>query len=144
MLFIALDPGTTTGWADYEDGTLALREYRDKFVVCQDVEETFKQRDPKMVQVVVERFQPRPGVQFVGDSLDIIGAVRYLVWKYESNDLIVQSPSEAKAPFSDKVLKTWGWWHPSDHARDAGRHLAVTLVKRKLISPRTGDWLGQS
>lgn len=144
MLYVALDPGTATGWADYEEGTLALREYRDKFVVCQDVENILQLRDPNEVQIVVERFQPRPGVQFVGDSLDIIGAVRYLVWKYGSNDLIIQSPTEAKGPFPDKVLKTWGWWDRSDHVRDAARHLAVTLVKRKLISPRTGEWQGQT
>lgn len=142
MQFIALDPGTSTGVATYdEDGIVLLDVIEGKF----NAEDWFHRfldgvADPSKVQPIIEDFRPRPHVVFVPDSLHIIGVVDYLSRKYGTAPLVLQSPAEAKGPFPDKVLKGWGngWYHRSDHARDAARHLAVTLVRRKLISPRTG------
>lgn len=140
MRFVALDPGTSTGVAVYEDGSLLLDVIEGKF----DAQAWFQAvldaaEDPSNLQPIIEDFRPRPNVVFVPDSLHIIGVVDYLSKRYGTQPLILQSPAEAKGPFPDKVLKSWGWYHRSDHARDAARHLAVTLVKRKLISPRTGQ-----
>ena len=138
MLFISLDPGTATGWATYEDGILSLDVISSKFESVARVEGIVSERTD--VQLVLESFIPRQGVTFIPGSLHIIGSVSYLAWKYGLPDVILQSPGDAKGPFPDAVLKRWGapWWHRSDHARDAARHMAVALVKRRLVNPRTG------
>lgn len=139
MLYVSLDPGTSTGVATYKDGIVSLQVFADKFEACDWVESVFAEADGP-VQPIIEGFRPRPNVVFIPDSLHIIGTVLYLANKYKTEEVIIQMPAEAKGPFPDKVLRSWGkqWYHKSDHARDAARHLAVTLVKQKVISPRDG------
>jgi hypothetical protein len=66
-------------------------------------------------------------------SLEQIGVLKHLCREaeYSVDDIIMQSPADAKAMFPNEALKKLGTWHVGGegHANDAMRHALLRLVK---------------
>jgi hypothetical protein len=66
-------------------------------------------------------------------SLEQIGVLKHLCREagYSVDDIIMQSPADAKAMFPNEALKKVGTWHVGGegHANDAMRHALLRLVK---------------
>jgi hypothetical protein len=133
---ISVDPGGTTGIAIYDKETREietlnlgpeehhldlfnlLTQTRAKTVLC----ETFEYRRKNIDE----------GVAFVIISREYIGVCK--VWTKLTRDrshLIMQTPAQAKAFWTDKNLKDTGFWSgKTPHERDAVRHLMYHLATR--------------
>lgn len=93
--------------------------------------------------VVLEAFtisQRTLTVTRTDDALNIIGAIQYLCWR-DKVECVQQKPSDVKPVVTDRVLKNIEFWHASDHARDAARHMAYRLAKMGLLSLSQGAHL---
>ena len=70
-------------------------------------------------------------------SLEQIGILKFLCRDlgYDPDQIIFQSPANAKAMFPNPALKTLGTWHRGGegHANDAIRHGLLCLVKRGWV-----------
>lgn len=66
-------------------------------------------------------------------SLHIIGAVRWMAQRHGA-ELVMQSPGDAKAFATDTKLKRLGWPLKGDHAKDAGRHALLYLVRSGALT----------
>jgi DNA-binding transcriptional regulator PaaX len=66
-------------------------------------------------------------------SLEQIGVLKHLCREagYSVDDIVMQSPADAKAMFPNEALKKVGTWHVGGegHANDAMRHALLRLVK---------------
>ena len=66
-------------------------------------------------------------------SLEQIGVLKHLCREagYRVEDIVMQSPADAKAMFPNEALKKVGTWHVGGegHANDAMRHALLRLVK---------------
>ena len=66
-------------------------------------------------------------------SLEQIGVLKHLCRKagYLPDNIVFQSPADAKAMFPNEALKKVGTWHVGGegHANDAMRHALLRLVK---------------
>ena len=60
-------------------------------------------------------------------SLRGLGALEWMA-RRNGHRFVEQRPAEAKAFGTDAKLRALGWWSPSDHARDALRHLLLARV----------------
>jgi hypothetical protein len=66
-------------------------------------------------------------------SLEQIGVLKHLCREagYSVENIVMQSPADAKAMFPNEALKKVGTWHVGGdgHANDAMRHALLNLVK---------------
>lgn len=135
FVFIALDPGGTTGYKTLtvnddntltgEAGQLGPHEHHKELF---DLLESFWMEDDMVV--ICERFEyrqnSRPGL--VLDSREYIGVTKLFCVKYKKK-LVLQSAAQGKGFVKDDHLKKLGLWMPGQqHARDATRHLIYYLV----------------
>lgn len=76
-------------------------------------------------------------------SLEQIGVLKYVCRKYnyKPEDIVFQSPANAKSMFDNPALKRLGTWHVggAGHANDAIRHGLLRMIRagwipRKLLS----------
>lgn len=139
MTVVGVDPGGTTGLAIWSpDLGLSLREIKGADAAVDWLADTA--RSLKRATFVVEKYIITPATAKLSqqhDPLEIIGALKFLVRKYEHN-LVLQSPSEAKAFSTNEKLKRVGWYKPGqDHARDASRHALLYLSKVGIIDLHT-------
>lgn len=132
MRLLAIDPGLTTGWMIWEDGfayagqvegpngflNLAWSEMPAADVV---VVEDFKITDRTM------RTTREPW------SLHIIGAVSWMAQCHDT-ELVMQTPADAKSFATDAKLRRLGWPLKGDHAKDAGRHALLYLVRSGALT----------
>ncbi len=125
MRIVALDPGLTTGWAEWHGGTFPSSEHPDPLGLLMELDNLVHRLD----EVVCENFVPRPGVRsWQPDALHIIGAVRYFCHR-ERVPLHLPMPS-SKTFATDARLKKAGMYVPANgHANDAARHLLRRLVR---------------
>lgn len=76
-------------------------------------------------------------------SLEQIGILKQILMDHGMNpeDIIFQSPADAKAMFDNAKLKKIGYWHKSGegHALDAIRHAVLRLVKIGWIPSKLFD-----
>lgn len=127
---LAVDPGKMTGWATYSCGRAVFGE--DQFMEFHRRAEAYLLRVP--CRVICERFVIGGGTVRVarGDtnwSIETIGVLRYLCDR-EGAPFELQGAADAKRFGTDSLLRRLRWWTPgSDHARDAARHLALTLAR---------------
>lgn len=132
-MFIAIDPGLTSGWALYNtlDGTFASGEIEGRPLLYRFLENVMDDGQP--MHLIVERFDIGAGTVEKTRQLDalyIIGALEYLAGKTGAG-FTVQSRASAKTFATDDKLKALGWWFRGGegHANDAGRHLLAWMVE---------------
>ncbi len=133
MRYIAVDPGLTTGIAVLSNPPGKPATWEVAPMAAVDLVESMLD-DPDTL-VVCESFIPRPGVRtWQPDALEIIGALRYLCFKYQ-RDFELQSPGDAKKFSTDVKLKRLQWYHSTNggHSNDAQRHLLLALVRHDAI-----------
>lgn len=136
---VGVDPGGTTGlalWSPTQGLTMRQIEGADNAVdFLADCARTLHG-----ATFVVEKYIITPATAKLSqqhDPLEIIGAIKYLVRKYD-HKLVMQSPSEAKAFSTNDKLKRVQWYTPGqDHARDASRHVLLYLSKVGIIDLHT-------
>jgi hypothetical protein len=126
MNFIALDPGTTTGIAVFDDELDKL----DAFQIGPEEHHSelyslLNGLDPAVV--ISERFQFRPvdknRQRIVLDSREYIGVAK-LYCQRNRKPFVLQTPAEAKGFWTDDKIRKLDLWIPSHpHAMDATRHL---------------------
>lgn len=135
MYIFAFDPGKTTGWAlaEVENGDVLNITYGEDapFVVCARIDAWFRAYGERL-QPVGEKYTITARTATLSqqhDALEIIGVARYLAWKHDCQELLLQ-PTNTKKFSTDKRLKAMGWWHKGGggHANDALRHLMGYLV----------------
>lgn len=132
MNILAVDPGGTTGWASWIEGSVSwgqapggvLGGKRLRLMAqCADV-------------LIIERYTiGERTVKFSrqSDALEITGALKWIA-DDEGLELVLQQPRDAKRLFTDDRLRQMGWWaRGEEHARDALRHLGFYLAKKRLI-----------
>lgn len=131
----AFDPGKTTGIAEYD---VASGEWSATEL---DVSGVFRYLDGMRriaveQQVISESFVITVNTaknSQAGWSLELIGAMKYLVYGAGWPELKLQTPQVAKAFATDAKLKLMGWWTPGrgGHANDASRHLLTYCATRQ-------------
>lgn len=140
MLTLAVDPGSTTGWAvhasspsDHANGVIKMHGQTPWLDFVEFVEDNVLPFD----RILMERFiihskthtLGREGIQ---DATDCIGAITYLCHR-RSVQLLLQSP-QTRRPASDDVLRALGWYTTGRHSRDAIRHLVMLLKKEGTLT----------
>jgi hypothetical protein len=145
---LSVDPGKASGialvsWSGDKEETpkrvLTFEaqpdEYAENIKLCL---EGWKQHDS--FKVVCERFTIT--AQTVRNSqapysLEQIGILKHLCREagYKVEDIIFQTPADAKNMFPNPALQTLEVWHKGGegHANDALRHALLALVRQKWI-----------
>jgi hypothetical protein len=147
-LFIALDPGGTTGVAScWYNGVDVANRYVAELPphdACTFVWESLRLHGNGVheVSVVAERFTIGPQTMKMSrqhDALEVIGAVRWMTQRHHA-PFELQDPATAKRMVSNVSLKEAGFWSRGSkgHGHDAARHLLVLLVKNGWYYPFVG------
>ena len=131
-VFIAIDPGHTSGWAlfDTADGTFASGEVEGRRLLYRFIEGIIE--DGRPAHLVVEQFDIGEETTENTRQLDavfILGALEYVAAKLGLG-FTVQQRAAAKTFSHDAKLKALGWWFRGGegHANDAARHLLAWMV----------------
>ena len=143
---LAIDPGKDTGMALFsieqgQDPTLVWSGEYQQHEYAKPIRETLSLYPD--VEVVCERFIIN--MQTVKNSqapysLEQIGIAKQCLMDAgrKPDDIIFQSPSDAKAMFDNPKLKKLEYWHKGGegHALDAIRHALLQCVKLGWIPRR--------
>lgn len=134
MIVVALDPGTTTGWADFIEHIGEGQSHWLRLQLGPDSHNKVlwdRLRHIKPDHIVCESFtyQVRPDRRkVVLDSVEYIGVAR-LYSQVTDTPLHMQSPSQAKGLWTDDKLRSLGLWIPNHpHSMDATRHLLYFMT----------------
>lgn len=138
---LSVDPGKASGIAllkldgDLPERVLSVEAQPDEFANhIEMLLDGWRQKEDFVV--VCERFTIN--AQTVRNSqapysLEQIGVLKHLCRKvkYFPDNIVFQSPADAKAMFPNEALKKVGTWHVGGegHANDAIRHALLRLVK---------------
>lgn len=146
-LLIAIDPGKASGFAvldytDLDDIKINYSDELDQMTVISEVDVLLGDAEELegTFEIVMEKFtitaQTGKNTNAENWSPEIIGAVKYLAWKYGVT-FSEQTPAEAKNFVPNERMKAVGIWHKGGegHARDALRHGVLYLVKHKGWRP---------
>ncbi len=136
MKVFAVDPGKVTGYAVWIDGILMGSGELPHYEFLALAEKTV----PTCTAVACEDYRVTPATlkkTWQPWSLYQIGTLDY--WCRASGvEFALATPAEAKGFATDERLRALGWWFPGvGHARDAGRHLLLYLVRVGALSPAT-------
>ena len=135
MRILAVDPGRTTGWVDYYDGSPVDTTYGESSFGA--VVEAVERRATYLDVIVCERFTINPYARNSNqtDALEVIGYLRSVAQRFGTGYRL-QMPGDAKSFGTDDRLIEQGLYFPGqDHARDAARHLLLFLAKEGLYAP---------
>jgi hypothetical protein len=146
-MILSVDPGKASGvclfkWVDGEpelvwSGEYQQHEYAEPIRRAMALGQTLNQIK---FEVVCERFTIN--AQTVRNSqapysLEQIGILKQIMLDHglSPDDIIFQSPADAKAMFTNEKLKKIGYWHRGGegHALDAIRHAVLRLAKSGWI-----------
>jgi hypothetical protein len=132
---LAVDPGGTTGLAQWHDGEwYAWAEPWEES--CATVHAKLHGDDLDWLVMESFHISTQTGKKSTKGSLqaiELIGIGRYLARVYGVG-FDTQTPSEAKMYGTDAKLRAMGWWSKGlDHPRDASRHLLTFLCEHRLI-----------
>lgn len=147
---LSVDPGKATGivlmsWngSDLVPNVVLSKEVQpEEFALVVETSLNSLKGDENLT-VVCERFTIN--AQTVRNSqapysLEQIGVLKHLcrINMYDPENIIFQSPADAKNMFPNPTLKKLGTWHVGGegHANDAMRHALLRLVKTGWV-PRT-------
>jgi hypothetical protein len=146
-MIISVDPGKTTGlcvvtWSgDREDtpvvqhsSELTVEDFSDQIRVALNMGKNYN------LTIVCERFtitaQTTKNSQ-APYSLEQIGVLKHLCreYGYKVDDIVFQSPVDAKNMFPNPALKKIGTWHVggAGHANDAIRHALLRFTKQGWV-----------
>src|SRR3954447_25039318 len=130
---LALDPGTTTGWASFTKPN--ERDGYQSGQISNGAIGTWKSLDVSWAlfggeepdTIVCESFQYRPHIdKAVLEPVEVIGVVRVYCWEHDIK-LVFQTPAQ-RMWWTDERLKSMGVYKPGNpHANDAMRHLLIYL-----------------
>lgn len=136
---IAVDPGLMTGLASVDaDGVvrtaqLTFEQVCDYVKSCPSPEAVICERYTITYQTLKKTRQHW--------SLEVIGVFRALA--YQAGAVFeLQGPGDAKTFASDKMLRDKGLLPRGDHARDAVRHLTLSIAKLEGVRVLDGLRLG--
>lgn len=146
---IAVDPGKRTGVAEWLDGQTEPfhsweLEVNDFFAFIEDRIIALQIAGYDDIRLVSESFiitiNTAKNTQS-GWSLELIGVMKFLAFKYKLQDMKLQAPSIGKTFGTNGKLKYLGWYKSGmvdgvryvGHANDAARHLATYAAQRGLI-----------
>lgn len=135
-LFVGIDPGKATGIAVWRSGALdrTLTAEYDVEGVYGFLEAFCGQFERQQVEwFTISSRTIKTAVDY--DAIHLIGAIKYAAWLC-NHPVDYSNPADVKIAYPDAALKQADMWHPSDHVRDATRHLARLLVGQKLIDPK--------
>lgn len=142
MRVLAIDPGGTTGWAEYAAGWPDPVEAGQLAGGLHGVQELMI-RLPRLDVLVIERYTisvRTAKFSRQSDALKITGLLEFHA-AAQGVPVVFQPPGEAMRLFTDKRLKEFGWWPTGqDHARDALRHLGLYLAKQGEIKLTDPGW----
>lgn len=134
MRVLAVDPGTATGFALWDDGVFSAWEKTG----LMDAGECVWRYVDFADEVVCERFNLSLGGRAmtpagIRDTLELTGVVKYACG-LDGPPLHFQDPAESRFS-TNQMLKDVGFHTPSkpDHMRSAARHLLLRLVKNGTI-----------
>ena len=139
-LYLAVDPGGTTGWA-VSPGYGMPRVEQSPGGLLGGMEDLMTVIDyatgmNRHMEIICEKYTiGGRTVKFSrqDDALKISGALEHIA-HVERFGFTYQQPAEAKRVFTDDRLKAMDWYVPGkEHGRDATRHLALYLFKNRLI-----------
>jgi len=146
-MYLALDPGLTTGVAYYETADRAGQPSKFSSFECEGRYELYEYLCvrwgfggslpyPSCDAVIIERWDVRKNTHQLSNQDDvryIIGYVDGIVHRTRGVEYVEQRPAEAKSFGTDAKLKKLGWFSGgAGHADDAARHLLVYLAKAKV------------
>ena len=143
MIYVALDPGTTTGVAFYdtglqEFGALEIHGRHELYDYLGDewgLGIGWVKGAPYPDVVIIERWDVRRNTHQLSNQDDpryIIGAVEAVCYLQQVT-YREQTPAEAKSFGTNDKLRALGWYEGGEgHADDAARHLLVALVKDRV------------
>jgi hypothetical protein len=134
----ALDPGLTSGWTTYDVMNRSFTAGESNFdQTCANLLEFVTNYGPAglivcesfMITVHTAKNTQAPW------SLELIGVARMIARRWTGNELLLQTPAQAKAFSTNNRLKHVGFWTPgmAGHANDAARHLLLVLVNRGYL-----------
>jgi hypothetical protein len=136
---LAVDGGKATGYAFYdlaaraayfgewpfEDGLLAVYAWAENHRGCGAADVIV----PERFVITVGTATKSPGSW----TMETNGACRLAALKFGLSLDDSQTARHAKGFCGDDMLRDLGWWTAgSDHARDAGRHLATYLARKEI------------
>ena len=134
MNIVAVDPGKTCGWAQYNSPLDIFRSGEfDPLQMVLRIEDLL----PGIDLVVCESFVPRPGIRtWQPEALETIGALRYICARSRT-PFELQAPADAKRFSTNGKLQFLGWRNssPGGHADDAARHLLLAAVQHGVVDP---------
>jgi hypothetical protein len=134
-MIVGIDPGKTTGIAVWNDGALDLSmtgEY-DVTGVYSFLDRHCGEFGHQQVEwFTISERTTKTSIDY--SAIHLIGAVQFAAWRC-GHPVSYSRPAEAKTQFPDAALRQAGFWHRSDHVRDATRHLCMALVSMRLIDP---------
>ena len=134
MLILALDPGETTGYVVAEtDGLDYDIKISGQFPYCQQIEALIT--NWSFDAVVYEAFYLSPQIAkfktwSIMPTVEVIGVLKYLTWKYEIHRLVTQAASDKELVTLPRYIA--GVSGP--HARDALKHLIAYLRRTNADS----------
>lgn len=148
IVILSVDPGKATGvglvsWSgnpdDLPERLLSMEPQPEEFANSIRIAMNgWKEYD--VFKIVCERFTIN--AQTVRNSqapysLEQIGVLKHLCREagYPVENIIFQTPADAKNMFPNKALQAVGVWHKGGegHANDALRHALMALVRQKWI-----------
>jgi hypothetical protein len=134
MRVFAVDPGGSTGFAEWNDGK--FRAWWEPWEeACVTVH---RELATDVDHCCCESFHisaqtARKSTAGSLQAIELIGVSRYLARVYDVN-FTTQSPSEAKMFSTDSKLRALGMYTKGvDHPRDATRHLVLFLCNHRII-----------
>lgn len=135
-LLCGIDPGKMSGVAVWRDGALdrtLTAEYTVEGVYGFLQAHCGEFSAQQVEWFTISARTTKTAVDY--DAIHLIGSIKYAAWLC-GHPVEYSNPAEVKAQFPDAALKQADMWHPSDHVRDATRHLCRMLVKQRQIDPK--------
>lgn len=137
---LAVDPGKTTGFALWSalKPSEAVISQAENDVFLPYADRLMTAHGPELL-IVCEAYIISPETLKKSrqtDPLEVIGVLRYLAFRHGSTFAPLQKAADAKTVVPNDRLRTLGWYERgADHGRDAARHLALWLLKNRILSP---------
>lgn len=138
MRLLAIDPGLRSGafvWSGPEDWSGGIY---DPMPLLDWVDDLLRVDGLDLMVVEAYRITAETARKSAQHwSLELIGALRWLAYRH-GVEFVLQTPAEAKSLIPDARLRDLGFWFSGkeDHCRDAARHAAFALARKRLIQLR--------
>jgi hypothetical protein len=127
----AIDPGGTTGWAVWTNGSVKVGQTKGQIEFMTQAWEALLKYRPTIVIETYTITQRTATLSRQYEALELIGALRWGAHLY-GLEFVMQAPRAAKLFSTDEKLKTVGFYKPGvGHGNDAARHLLLYLATNR-------------